>query len=132
MNETISILIVEDDVVTSNALEGLLASFSSHIKQALSYSAANKLLDKQTYNIIFIDLGLPDKSGIELSKKIRQRMDKNKDSYLIGITAFESPNLQHISVKAGMNCCFLKPISKRDIEHIMVMTGYMITPESQS
>ena len=132
MNEKVSILIVEDDRIASKALRALLASFSCHISTAPSYQEASELLDQHIYQIIFLDLGLPDKSGIELSKKIRQRNDENRESYLIGITGFDSPNLQYMSINAGMNCCFLKPIRQNDVNQIMAMTGYMSPPTQSS
>ena len=65
--EALKILIVEDDVVDRKLLERLLSESSlrvSEVKTAEYLSAALELLDQDLFDVVLLDLGLPDAQGI--------------------------------------------------------------------
>ena len=62
------ILIVEDDLVDRKLLERLLAESSlriSEVKSADRLTAAIEILSKHSFDVVLLDLGLPDSHGIE-------------------------------------------------------------------
>lgn len=68
----LTILIVEDDVTLNNGIMLSLRQKDIDIIQVYNMKQANKiLLEKQT-DLIVLDVNLPDGSGFDLCKKIRQ------------------------------------------------------------
>ena len=64
-NQQIQILHVEDDVHLGQVLAVHLADFATCV-QASSVKAATQLLGSQHFDLVILDIGLPDGSGLEL------------------------------------------------------------------
>jgi CheY-like chemotaxis protein len=61
-----SILVVEDDVDTADALHQLLAESGYSVRVANSVAAATRIFQERPADILVTDVGLPDGSGLEL------------------------------------------------------------------
>jgi len=72
----IKVLLVEDDAVDIRLVERILAKSSQPVKFAVesaeSLSAASECMVNREYNVILLDLELPDSSGIETVQKIHE------------------------------------------------------------
>ena len=71
MNENIKILIVEDDRAVRNLISTTLQINDHEYDLAIDGKNALQLMTSNKYDIVFIDLGLPDIDGIEIIKKFR-------------------------------------------------------------
>ncbi len=71
------ILLVEDNIEISNNIKKLLKTYNDNfsIKQVFTIKEAKENLVKNKYNLILLDLMLPDGDGINFSKKIKQHFD---------------------------------------------------------
>lgn len=72
----LNILIVEDDLVDRKLLERLLSESSlpvSEVKSADHLATALELLDKNRFDIVLLDLGLPDADGVESFTTLQAR-----------------------------------------------------------
>jgi PAS domain S-box-containing protein len=120
-NKNLNILLVEDDIlaqrVAANVFEqNISGNFDivSTAKEALDYSTKNK------YDLIFMDIGLPDMSGYDVVKKIRKtRNGNNKNTIIVALTAHDSKLAQNSSAKAGMNDFITKPLNENKINTII-------------
>lgn len=65
------LLIVEDDAVIGRALRSGLRSHSHDVAWVQDGAAALAEIDADTYEVVLLDLGLPDIDGIELCRTIR-------------------------------------------------------------
>ena len=65
------ILIVDDDKDLSFIISETLKKYSFIPTAAYSAEMAYDLLEKNTYNIVILDINLPDSSGFEICKEIR-------------------------------------------------------------
>lgn len=72
MNNKVNILIVEDEDGISNFMEKMLRSEGYRIHMAKTGAQALMLSSSQTYDLILLDLGLPDMSGLEIIKNVRE------------------------------------------------------------
>ena len=65
------LLVVEDNAVQNQAIRELIGN--GDVKSAAAYSAgeAYALLEKENFDCIIVDLGLPDTAGFELLEKIK-------------------------------------------------------------
>lgn len=67
------ILMVEDHPLQAAVIEALLTSLSAQVTIASTGKEALDLQSDQAFELILIDLGLPDMSGVELVTELRRR-----------------------------------------------------------
>lgn len=100
------VLIVDDELEARKGLEKLIVRFSvgvSFIDQAGSINEAVQKLSKETYNIVFLDIQMPDDNGFALFEKV-----KNLKSSVIFTTAHSEYAIS--AFRAGAIDYLLKPI----------------------
>jgi CheY-like chemotaxis protein len=109
---TLKILIVDDDSVPMMVHQMMLQSLGHAFHSARTGTQALKLC-ANGYDVIFMDIGLPDIDGLEVTRQIREWEHQNgqKPAYIAGITAYSLAEMQEKCLKAGMNRVLLKPIT---------------------
>lgn len=119
--KSLKILLVEDEPIAMFANRNLLLRMgytpdtAETGKEALSMALAN-----QPYDVILMDIGLPDINGIQVARKIRQREQGQKPTCIIALTAYiEDEELKTECLLAGMNDIAGKPISPSDLEALI-------------
>lgn len=73
--ENKKILIVEDDADISMIEEAYLQVAGFDTKTVTSGTEAEKLIETQDFDLILLDLMLPDKSGYEICREVRGKVD---------------------------------------------------------
>jgi DNA-binding NtrC family response regulator len=67
-----SILTVDDEDTTTIALELLLRDHGYEVKSAVNAAEAQALLARHWFDLVFLDLRLPDADGITLLEEIKR------------------------------------------------------------
>ena len=78
------LLVVEDDRLLNNTLCYNLSAAGYTVDAAMTKSAADALCKAQGYDLIVLDVNLPDGNGFELCRKIKER---RPDTAVIFLTA---------------------------------------------
>ena len=86
--EPVDILIVDDRPDKLLALEAILSPLKESIIKAPSGKEALRLLLKQEFAVLLLDVQMPDMDGFETASLIRQN-DRTKGLPIIFISAFE-------------------------------------------
>ena len=109
--KTVRILIVEDNEIATRCAETILKGIDSGILLdfAKNGTEAVEKASAQAYNLIFMDVGLPDFQGTEATRRIRaQETEKNREPVpIIGLTAHADAEP---CLNAGMQACLTKPL----------------------
>lgn len=71
MHDDVRILIIEDEKAIRNLISTALQTNGYHYEMASSGTSALLLLSTHQYDMVLIDLGLPDIDGVEIIKKFR-------------------------------------------------------------
>lgn len=71
VNNLMNVLIVEDESAIRNLISTALETNGYNFEMATNGSMALSLLVKHQFDIILLDLGLPDLDGIDIIKKLR-------------------------------------------------------------
>lgn len=79
------ILLVEDDLNLSNDLRHQLLVEKFEVETAYDGFVAEKLINRNVYDCILLDVNIPGKNGYELTKEIREKQIKTP---VIMITAY--------------------------------------------
>jgi DNA-binding NtrC family response regulator len=106
-----SILIVDDDISVQKAL-GMTLEGSYRILTAGTGSASLEICDQQNPDMVLLDIGLPDISGIYV---IRQIKTKQPEIIVIMITAVEDVKTVVEALKQGAYDYLVKPIDAQEL-----------------
>jgi len=111
------ILVVDDMEPNIYVIRGLLALYGLSIDAALSgMQAIDKIVNGQTYDIIFMDHYMPDMDGIETTKRIRELGYKKP---IIALTANALVGQAEIFLTNGFDGFLSKPIDTRQINSML-------------
>jgi DNA-binding response OmpR family regulator len=100
------VLLVEDDADTSAMLEMLLISDGHEVGIAHTLLEALREVDG-SWDVVLSDLGLPDGTGLEVARKMRERSPRPR---LIALSGFGSPEDLARSRDAGFDEHLIKPL----------------------
>lgn len=92
------VMIVEDDMVLAGALRLVLENQDYEILLATDGEVAEKMILQEKPDFVLLDLLLPIKSGLEVLKTIKQKLDMKTISVVV-LTNFE----QDASIKECMD-----------------------------
>jgi len=101
------ILLVEDNGDTAAMMKMLLEGFGYEVETAGDVSQALKAIESRGFDLLISDLGLPDRSGIELMHELRRRSNNIKGIALSGYGREE--DLRR-SREAGYSVHLTKPV----------------------
>jgi CheY-like chemotaxis protein len=106
--DAFKVLLVEDDKILQIANKRLLTEFGCHVDVAEDGQSA---LDKFSleYDLVLMDIGLPDISGIEVTKQIRQQPNSTTVP-IVALTAHCSKSDIPFCFDCGMNGYIAKPL----------------------
>ena len=108
------ILVIEDEPDIRRNLEYNLSREGFSISTAASISEANTLLASTDYNLILLDLMLPDGSGLDLCKSIKSNSDTESIPIII-LTAKDDEVDKVVGFELGADDYVPKPFSVREL-----------------
>ena len=112
------ILLVEDNFLNQKVAKTFLEDLGCQVDIAESGHKVFELLS-QAYDLIFMDISLPDETGITIAEKIRGAEGVNKDVPIIALTAHVFDAERKSCFKAGMNDILTKPIMNDQLMEIL-------------
>jgi CheY-like chemotaxis protein len=109
------ILLVEDHVDTARAMSRLLRSLGHQVETATTVAAALELANKDNFRLIISDIGLPDGTGIDFMRQVRERSNVPA----IALTGFGMEDDIMRSREAGFTMHLTKPVNFQRLELIV-------------
>lgn len=107
-----TLLLVEDDPILGKGLKANLELENYSVYWAQSIHETQELLKQKTFDIILLDLGLPDGTGFDLCKKIRE---ENKTLPVIILTADSNEDSVVRGFEVGASDYVKKPFSSKEL-----------------
>ena len=107
-----TILVVDDEAEIREGLEALLESEGFDVALAETGESGLQQLEDRPFDLMLLDVSLPDRNGLELLREIRRR-----DPYLsiILITAYGSIDMARAAFKSGAQDYITKPWSNDEL-----------------
>ena len=106
------ILIVEDEINLGTTLTEYLNDKDYHCELAANYTEAWSRFQDQKFNIVLMDINLPDGDGIELATKMRNH---RASFVLIYLSAQNDPETKFKSFEMGADDYLTKPFDLREL-----------------
>lgn len=104
------ILLVEDHKFLAEASIGVLREMYDHdVEHALTAAQALRLAEKQIFDVILIDLNLPDANGYDLARQLRANKALNRTVF-IALTGIGNSFDEKRAESSGIDASFTKPM----------------------
>jgi CheY-like chemotaxis protein len=116
--DQLRVLVVEDDPIAQNFHEKMLMDMGCLVHTAENAEEAMAIMLHNSYDLILLDICLPDKNGYELAVEIRNRQAIKPIIAAVTISSAD----KHMKVQcqaAGIDQVFCKPLSREKIKLIL-------------
>ena len=114
------ILVVDDEADIRESLETLLSMEGYGVELAQNATEGLRKIESGNYDLILLDLMMPDRSGMEVLQDVRER---DTETPVFMITAYGSVEVAVNALKSGANDYFSKPW---DNEKLLIEIDRMI------
>ena len=113
------VLIVDDELVIRKALEEQLHHNRYAVATVSSLADAQAILSKDNFDLVFLDVRLPDGNGTELLKHFNQLPDSVEKPLTVVITGYGSIESAVACMKLGAFDYIIKPFSLQEMDVIL-------------
>lgn len=122
----LSVLMVEDEAEMRDLLRNTLSRIGiGRVGEAIDGKSALEAYVEDRYDIITLDIGLPDMDGLSVMTAIKRL---NKDAFIVLVTADDSIESIQKAISSGANGYVVKPYSYEKI--LDVVNNYMMVKEN--
>lgn len=105
----ISVLVVDDSEMCLELARIILEGIGVAVTTASSGAQAVALASEHDYDLIYMDVRMPDIDGLNASRMIRTEGARNSSIPIVGLSASTTTSQVVACLKAGMTTCFEKP-----------------------
>ncbi|WP_051286612.1 response regulator [Megalodesulfovibrio gigas] len=115
------ILVVEDEPVNQLFLRRLLEKMGHSPRLAGEVSEAMQCLDEERFDLILMDIQLPDMNGLDATRLIRANppAKQDPDIPIVAVTAFALEVNRDQALAAGMDDHLAKPVEVAALERVI-------------
>ncbi len=116
------ILLAEDDEVNLWSGRKMLEKLGHTVTAVTNGQEALEILDRQEFDLIFMDIQMPILDGVEATRAIRTRKGPQARIPIIAMTAYAMTGDREIFLQAGMNDYLAKPVSMEAMQQVIERT----------
>ncbi len=126
------ILSADDIDLNQMVIAGMLAKYGHHIDRVYSGRDAVAAVKKGSYDLVLMDIQMPEMDGCEATKAIRALSGKDGKIPIIGCTAHSMQDQLAGFIACGMTACITKPIDHdKLLQAIEACTKGHLSPASK-
>jgi CheY-like chemotaxis protein len=114
-----NVLVVDDNEFNMRVAQGLLGLFKINVQTAFSGKEAIALVQKNEYDIVFMDHMMPEMDGVETTGEIRKLGGKYKQLPIIALTANAVQGAKEMFLSSGFDGFISKPIDLQEMYGIL-------------
>jgi len=119
-NYPVKILVAEDNAINQKLIVKILNQLGYRPDVASNGLEVIDHLNKQRYDIIFMDVQMPEMDGLEATKYILQYWKNSERPIIVAMTANVMHGDKERCLNAGMDDYISKPIISNDVRNIIV------------
>ena len=127
-DKTLTVLLVEDTEDNRFMMRRLLEMTGYRVVEAMNGEEAVKLAERETPQLILMDLSLPVIDGLAATRLIR-KLPQLESTPIIAVSAHDTSDFQSEAIKAGCNSYITKPIDFAELERLI---GQLVKPQKSS
>lgn len=115
------VLVVEDNILNLELATEMLRLMECEVDSAENGFVALDQFENNKYDIIFMDINMPEKDGIEVTRDIRE-IEKTKglqETPIVAITGMDKDIARDQCFEAGMNDFISKPLTTEELDRVL-------------
>jgi signal transduction histidine kinase/CheY-like chemotaxis protein len=118
----ISILVVEDNAVNQKLLLIMLQKMGYKADLAANGLEAIDSVQRQPYDLVFMDVFMPEMDGLEATRQIR-KLELKSQPIIVALTANAMAGEKERCIEAGMDDFLVKPFKQADLAKTIMEMG---------
>jgi len=107
---SLRVLLVEDDATSRDVALLLLCRLGYRADVAGNGAQALAAVDASPYDVVLMDVQLPEMDGIEATRRIRSQLPASRQPIIIAVSATTTDEAQLARLESGMDDNLAKPI----------------------
>ncbi|MBN2012862.1 response regulator [candidate division KSB1 bacterium] len=117
----LNILLAEDNIVNQKVATSLLSKWGHNVTVANDGKEAIEQLEQNNFDIVLMDVQMPNMDGIEATKAIRnsKSLTNNTKIPIIAMTALAMKGDRERFLDAGMDDYISKPVNMEELRHTL-------------
>ncbi|MBV9656948.1 MAG: response regulator [Verrucomicrobia bacterium] len=120
----LTILLVEDNRVNQRVAMGLLRQHGYTADLAENGIEALRACEKRDYDVILMDVQMPEMDGLEATRQLRARQAPNEvGPYIIAMTANALAGDRELCLNAGMDEYVTKPVTGKQLQATLLQAA---------
>lgn len=116
------ILVIEDDTINQAIIKTMLTKLNLQVTIADNGKIGFEIFQQDSFNIIFMDIQMPEMDGLEATRLIRQHEQDHQikqSTPIVAVTAHALQSEQEKCFDAGVDEFVSKPIKMDTIRHVL-------------
>ncbi len=109
------VLVVDDHEINRRAMALVLQPIGAEVSFAADGGTALELLDRQAFDVVLLDVHMPEMDGLEVTRRLRLGGGLNCATPVIAVTGAVEDHDRARCLQAGMNACVGKPIEPAEL-----------------
>ncbi|RPI02411.1 MAG: response regulator, partial [Ignavibacteriae bacterium] len=115
-----SVLIAEDNSINQKLIVRILKILGEEVDIANNGLEAFQAVQKKKYDIVLLDIQMPEMDGYEATQRIRAEVSKENQPIIIAMTANALQGDREKCIEAGMDDYLSKPIMIDEVRRIIM------------
>jgi PAS domain S-box-containing protein len=117
--EAMDILVVEDTLTNQEVMCGLLRRLGHRVEVAENGLIALGMIEQHTYDLIFMDVRMPEMDGLEATRRIRAMAPEKAGVRIVAMTASAQSSDVEACRVAGMDEYVSKPVDRKKLRAVL-------------
>ena len=110
---------VDDNPANLQLAGELLLDIGVNVELAASGPQAIELFEEQPFDLVFMDIQMPEMDGLETSRRLRHMESTNQHTPIVALTAHAAIEQKSQLLLAGMDDFLSKPVSEQQLVDVL-------------
>jgi two-component system, sensor histidine kinase len=116
---SLKILVADDDALGRRLMHLILTKEGHRVDLAANGLEALEAVKHNRFDIVFMDLHMPDMDGMEASRQIRAWENDGSHTFIVALTASYLPEIGESLFEAGMDNYISKPLDVAQVQRLL-------------
>jgi CheY-like chemotaxis protein len=122
--------VAEDNAINQKLIQRVLNKLGYEVQIAENGIEVLRMMDSNIYDVILMDVQMPEMGGLEATEKIRRQLCLQP--YIVAMTANAMPEDKGICLNAGMNDYLAKPMKMSELIDVLQNAAAVLREEALS
>jgi signal transduction histidine kinase/CheY-like chemotaxis protein/ligand-binding sensor domain-containing protein len=128
----LKVLVAEDNVVNQKVVLMLLKKLGVNADLAVDGRQAIAAVVENRYDLVLMDVQMPDVDGLSATREIRSRVPQNRQPVIFGLSAHATTEFRETCLAAGMDGYLTKPLEQEKLRDLIATLSAKASPRVPS